>query len=193
MTTKSPKKIYPKKKNPSKNIYVDNKHFLKLILAHKKAIKSAEKKGLPKPRIPEEIGKIFLMMAEKICGRYNFCNYSHEWLQEMQSDGLLHCIKYICNFDPKKSKNPFGFFSQILYFTYVNRIKSEKKQSAIRFQSIEKAILSGVFSKELDDPRKVFSDMMRNREEKKALEKTPDPEVKQEISTESEGLEAFQE
>ena len=49
----------------------------------------------------------------------------------MISDGIENCLHYINNFDPDKSKNPFAYFTQIIYFAFIRRITKEKKQSQI--------------------------------------------------------------
>ena len=39
--------------------------------------------------------------------------------------------------NPDKSKNPFAYFTQIIYFAFLRRIQKEKKQMYIRHKSIE--------------------------------------------------------
>lgn len=53
------------------------------------------------------------------------------------ANGLLtgNCLKYVNNFDPKKSTNPFSYFTQIISFAFIRRIKKEKKQAYIRYKS----------------------------------------------------------
>jgi hypothetical protein len=47
-------------------------------------------------------------------------------------DGIENCIQYFDNFNPEKSKNPFAYFTQIIYFAFLRRIDKEKKQAYIR-------------------------------------------------------------
>ena len=56
----------------------------------------------------------------------------------MISDGIENCLQYIHNFDPDKSKNPFSYFTQIIYYAFIRRIQKEKKQSHIKNKMIEK-------------------------------------------------------
>ena len=44
---------------------------------------------------------------------------------------------YFDNFDPKKSKNPFAYFTQIIYFAFIRRIHKEKKQLYVKYKSTE--------------------------------------------------------
>ena len=56
----------------------------------------------------------------------------------MISDGIENCLQYIHNFNPEKSKNPFAYFTQIIYYAFIRRIQKEKKQSHVKHRMIEK-------------------------------------------------------
>lgn len=60
-------------------------------------------------------------------------------------NGLLtgNCLIYMNNFDPAKSSNPFGYFTQIIYFAFVRRIMREKKHTYIKYKLINQAIIDG--------------------------------------------------
>ena len=47
-------------------------------------------------------------------------------------DGVENCIQYIHNFDPDKSGNPFSYFTQIIFYAFLRRIKKEKKQTYVK-------------------------------------------------------------
>ena len=55
----------------------------------------------------------------------------------MISDGVENCINYIDNFDSKISKNPFSYFTQIIYYAFLRRIEFESKQSYVKYKSFE--------------------------------------------------------
>ena len=44
---------------------------------------------------------------------------------------------YFRNFDPDKSKNPFAYFTQIIYFAFLRRIMKEKKQLYVKYKATE--------------------------------------------------------
>jgi hypothetical protein len=54
----------------------------------------------------------------------------------MISDGIENCLQYMSNFNPDKSKNPFAYFTQIIYFAFIRRIQKEKKQMQIKSKLI---------------------------------------------------------
>ena len=56
----------------------------------------------------------------------------------MISDGVENCLQYMDNFNPEKSKNPFAYFTQIIYYAFIRRIQKEKKQAHVKHQLISK-------------------------------------------------------
>lgn len=44
---------------------------------------------------------------------------------------------YFNNFNPDKSKNPFAYFTQIIYFAFLRRIGKEKKQTYVKYKATE--------------------------------------------------------
>ena len=69
----------------------------------------------------------------------------------MVSDGIENCLQYIHNFDPEKSKNPFAYFTQIIYYAFLRRIQKEKKQAHIKNKMIEKQQYETYTTNEGDD------------------------------------------
>ena len=65
---------------------------------------------------------------------------------DMICDGIENCIQYIDNFDPEKSKNPFAYFTQIVYYAFLRRIAKEKRQMDIKEKILEKSGYDEVFS-----------------------------------------------
>ena len=44
---------------------------------------------------------------------------------------------YFRNFDPKKSKNPFAYFTQIIYYAFLRRIMREKKHLYVKYKATQ--------------------------------------------------------
>ena len=55
------------------------------------------------------------------------------------------------NFNPEKSKNPFAYFTQIIYYAFLRRIAKEKRQMDIRDKLIEKNGYDQVFHSDEND------------------------------------------
>ena len=115
--------------------YVNNVKFLEALTEWNEKCEEAEAAGEPKPQVTNYIGECFLKIANGLSYRPNFINYTYK--QEMISDGIENCLQYIHNFNPEKSKNPFAYFTQIIYYAFVRRIQKEKKQTHIKHKIIE--------------------------------------------------------
>ena len=168
--------------------YVDNAKFLEEIKKWNEKRKEAEEQGEPTPQVTNYIGECFLKIANGLSYKPNFINYTYK--QEMISDGIENCLQYIHNFNPEKSKNPFAYFTQIIYYAFIRRIQKEKKQTHIKNKMIEKQQYETYTTNEGDDTvydvRGFDPDIM-----------LPDEDVykvkKKEKSTLPEGLEEFME
>ena len=115
--------------------YVDNKLFYIDMVEWKKLCKEAEESDEKRPPITNYIGECFMNIAEHLSRKGNFVNYPYR--EEMVSDGIENCLMYAHNFDPEKSKNPFSYFTQIIYYAFLRRIEKEKKQSYIKLKMTE--------------------------------------------------------
>ena len=130
--------------NKKKVHYVNNKEFLQAIVERKQLLKDAEESGEPKPQISNYLGECILKIANHLSYRPNFINYTYR--DEMISDGIENSLQYIDNFDPEKSKNPFAYFTQIIYFAFVRRITKEKKQQKIKDRLLKRSNISDMIA-----------------------------------------------
>jgi len=119
--------------------YVDNKEFLRQMIEFKESTAIARENGESDPRIPDSIGEIFVKIASHLSFKSNFINYAFR--EDMIADGVENCIQYVHNFDPAKSKNPFAYFTQIIYYAFLRRIQKEKKQLYVRYKTLENSQL----------------------------------------------------
>jgi hypothetical protein len=115
--------------------YINNADFLKALTEYKEACKAAEAANLEEPPIPNYIGECWMKIADGLSHKPNFINYPHK--EDMVGDGIENCLMYFRNFDPSKSKNPFAYFTQIIYYAFIRRITKEKKQLYVKYKSTE--------------------------------------------------------
>ena len=124
--------------------YVDNKVFLQAMIEYKDRCEKAEKRKRKKPPVTNYIGECFLKIANHLSYRPNFINYTFR--DDMISDGIENCLQYLDNFNPKKSNNPFAYFTQIIHYAFLRRIQKEKKQLEIKTKIIERSGYEEVFT-----------------------------------------------
>jgi DNA-directed RNA polymerase specialized sigma subunit len=128
--------------------YVDNKEFLQYLIIFKDLTAEARERGESDPRIPDVLGEIFVKIASHLSYKSNFINYGFR--EDMIADGIENCIQYIHNFDPNKSRNPFAYFTQIIYYAFLRRIQKEKKQLYVRYKTLENTQIVSELSGEED-------------------------------------------
>ena len=112
-------------------------------------ISDEEKVTTKTPKPSEYIGSCLYMLAERISKRPNFAGYSYR--EEMTGDAIENCLLYLKNFDSTKSKNPFAYFTQIMWFAFLRRIQKEKKQAYIKAKLFESSDKNGIIKNKLID------------------------------------------
>ena len=110
--------------------YVNNADFLTALKDRREQVQKAKEAGLEIPIVSNYIGECILKIANHLSYKANFINYSYR--DEMIADGIENSIRYIDNFDPDRSSNPFAYFTQIIYFAFLRRLNKEKRQSYVK-------------------------------------------------------------
>jgi RNA polymerase sigma factor (sigma-70 family) len=93
--------------------------------------------------ISEELGLMVLRIATNYSSRGSFASYT--WKEDMVSEAVLTCFKYMHNFDPSKQKNPnpFAYFTTIIHNAFINYIRKQNKHSEIKDICYKKAFVLG--------------------------------------------------
>ena len=153
--------------------YVNNKEFLQAMIEWNNLCKEAKSQGKTTPPVTNYIGECFLKIANHLSYRPNFINYTFR--DDMISDGIENCLQYLNNFNPKKSNNPFAYFTQIIYYAFVRRIQKEKKQSNIKYKMIEQAGIDEYDTIPGDNNSEYKNQFLEFLRKNKPSSDTPDP------------------
>lgn len=129
--------------------YVDNEKFLQEMTVFRNAVLEAKEKNLERPLVPNYIGTCLFKIATHLARKPNFANYTFK--DDMVSDGVENCLLYIDNFDPDKSKNPFAYFTQIIYYAFLRRIQKEKKHLYIKYKSMQNEVINSLIENNGED------------------------------------------
>ena len=146
------------KKAKEKPHYVDNKKFLEAMIEYRDRVERAKSKNRKKPEVTNYIGECFLKIANHLSYRPNFINYTFR--DDMISDGIENCLQYMDNFNPDKSKNPFAYFTQIIYYAFIRRIQKEKKQIQIKSKLIANAGVENMMDQLKGDDQQYQSQLL---------------------------------
>lgn len=121
-----------------RDMYVNNKElYAEFVDYHERCKKAGEK--LP---LTNKIGHAILAISERRAYSRNYLNYTNAWKEEMIGDAVDICCRYVHNFNPEKSNNPFAYITQLVNNAYIQRIKREKRQVYLKSKMI---VDSGAF------------------------------------------------
>ena len=115
--------------------YIDNKRFFKEISIWKEEWDRNVAEDKPAPRCTEYLGGCFVKISNHLAYKSNFVNYTYR--DEMILDGIENCLRYADRFNPEKSNNPFAYFTQITYYSFIRRIKKEAKQAETKLRVLQ--------------------------------------------------------
>jgi nicotinamide mononucleotide adenylyltransferase len=148
------------KKPKSVKNYINGPDFYLALVAYNEKLKIAED-GV-KPKIPRYVGECILKIAQKLSTKFNFVSYSFR--EEMVSDAIEKMVEKVEKYDVgynKLNPNPLGYFTQIAWNVFLQRIEKEKKENYIKHKNFERH-----FSTEIHNMEEMFN----NEEHKKVID-----------------------
>tara|TARA_B100000287_G_scaffold160914_1_gene151801 strand:+ start:2558 stop:3097 length:540 start_codon:yes stop_codon:yes gene_type:complete len=124
--------------------FVDNEKFYSEMVAWKEKLYQNQAQGMsnPRPDIPEYIGECIWKIASRFATKPNWRN---AYTDDMVGDAVEECIKYLDRFNEKKSTNPFSYFTQVVYYSFLRRISKEKRYLYVKYKVIMNSEVSDFF------------------------------------------------
>lgn len=136
----------PRRKSSPERHYVNNAEFYKALTEYLEKRKLAIQENREIPRIPEYIGVCIDKIARRLSTKGNFSGYTFR--EEMVSDGIETCFKYLHSFDPSRTDRAFSYFTRIIYNSFLHRISQEKREVYIKYKAYENGMLSGIATRD---------------------------------------------
>lgn len=99
-------------------------------------------KAVRRPIASDYVGYAILRTAQGIAMKHNYRNYPY--LDEMIGDAVENCVRYIHNFDPEESREPFSYITSSIERTFWRTIKKEKKKQYVQALKIQRAGIEDV-------------------------------------------------
>lgn len=90
------------------------------------------KKRTPAESLTPELVNMLVLLVDKYASRWNWRGYS--FIEDMKSEALLSLCQNALKFNPEKSDNGFGYYTQIIKYAFLTYMDREGKQSKIRDQ-----------------------------------------------------------
>lgn len=97
-------------------------------------------------RITEELGKMFLMLAERYAQRSNWRGYTY--VDEMKGQAILQLAQIGLQFDESKSENPFAYYTAAVTNSFTRVLNIEKRNQNIRDDILEDNGLTPSFTRQ---------------------------------------------
>lgn len=173
------------------NHYVDNKRLYTEMIKYTRAYNEAKEQGREPPKASNYIGECIWLIANRLSTNRNFIGYTYR--EEMIGDAIENCLRYLHNFNPDKSTNPFAYFTQIMYYAFLRRIEKEKKQSYIKYKTMENSITMNTLVELAPDDMSHFNAVMMTMDMDKlaVLSEKYDTKQTQKKAKKKKGLEKF--
>jgi hypothetical protein len=127
------------KKPKSVKNYINGKDFWLCLVAYNDKIKECQETGKPKPQIPRYVGECIMKIAERLSTKFNFAQYPFR--EEMVLDAIEKMVESVEKYDVGYSTtnpNPLGYFTQVAWNQFIQRIQKEEKQLYIKHKNYEK-------------------------------------------------------
>ena len=160
------------------NHYVDNKRFYEAMKVFIADYKQAKKDGVETPVPSNYICECLWLIASNLSNNRNFISYTYK--DEMIGDAVENCLRYLHNFNPDKTKNPFAYFTQISYYAFLRRIEKEKRQTYIKYKLIENSLVNNTLVELPAEDQEHFSAVIKmlDNDKMEALSKRYDKKPK---------------
>lgn len=121
------------KKTSREGHYVDNVAFYEALVKRRNDVDNAVANGLPNPRVTDFVGKCLMDIANNLSMKHYFRNYPFR--ENMIGEAIIHMLKNVDGFDINVTKNPFSYFTQTAYYSFIDTIKFEKRLLATKFKA----------------------------------------------------------
>ena len=127
-------------------------------------------------RITEELGKMYIKLAERYAQRSNWRGYTY--IDEMRGQAILQLSQIGLQFDESKSENPFAYYTAAVTNSFTRVLNLEKKSQNIRDDLLEEAGLTpsmtrqnqAEFADEIARQAEIYKNMRMPKSEQVSIE-----------------------
>lgn len=102
----------------------------------KEQLKEKVKQKLHQIPIDDYIGECILKICQNLIRKKGFIEYSRTHAEDMIGDAVENSMLYISSFDPRRSNQPFSYFTQVASWAFVRRIEKEKREIYFKLRSL---------------------------------------------------------
>lgn len=154
--------------------YLNNARLLEHIGLSKIAWEKAKKKCKNPDKMPSaaqcmtpEMVKMIMMLVDRYAQRANWRGYTY--IDDMKSEALLSLLNGSLKFNPEKSKNPFGYMTQIVTHSFLTTLDKEKKVRRIRDDILEMYGLDPSNTRQIENDEEAIARRRKMADQKEGL------------------------
>ncbi len=134
--------------------YLSNANLMEEI-HRSKDIQTSNDEFTPAECLTPELVKMLMMLVERYSQKTNWRNYTY--LDDMKGEALVSLCQNALKFNPEKSKNPFGYYTQIVTHSFLTYLDKEKRVRKIKDDLLEQQGFNPSYSRQIENDE-------RNRE-----------------------------
>ena len=131
-----------------RNDYLNNANLLEEIAASKE-VQKKHPDWTPAECLTPKLVEMLMMLVKRYSSKANWRGYTY--IDDMRGDALLSLCQNALKFDEEKSKNPFGYYTQIVTHSFLTALDKEKKNREIRDTLLEQNGFSPSFNRQLEN------------------------------------------
>ena len=90
-------------------------------------VESSIKKG----EITNELGLLFITLADRFSDTQNYRLYSSDYLEDMKNNAVLSMCECYSKYDIRKNTKPFAYFTMVTQNAFIRTLQVRRRQDAI--------------------------------------------------------------
>ena len=162
-----------KKKKKSTN-YLNNASLIEEIMMSKD-VQSENSKWTPAQCMTPKLVGMLQMLVDRYSQKSNWRGYTY--IDDMRSEAIVSLMQNALKFNPEKSQNPFGYYTQIVTHSFLTFLDKEKKVRRIKDTILEQQGFTPSHARQLENDQQQQHDRAMARIER--LPQLTDAEIKE--------------
>ena len=162
-----------KKKKKSTN-YLNNASLIEEIMMSKD-VQSENSKWTPAQCMTPKLVGMLQMLVDRYSQKSNWRGYTY--IDDMRSEAIVSLMQNALKFNPEKSQNPFGYYTQIVTHSFLTFLDKEKKVRRIKDTILEQQGFTPSHARQLENDQQQQHDRAMAQIER--LPQLTDAEIKE--------------
>lgn len=161
-------------KKKKKTNYLNNASLIEEIMMSKD-VQSENSKWTPAQCMTPKLVGMLQMLVDRYSQKSNWRGYTY--IDDMRSEAIVSLMQNALKFNPEKSQNPFGYYTQIVTHSFLTFLDKEKKVRRIKDTILEQQGFTPSHARQLENDQQQQHDRAMAQIER--LPQLTDAEIKE--------------